>query len=365
MTALFDGVIGQERAVAQLRAAARSPVHAYLLVGPAGSGKRLAARSFAAALLCARGGCGDCRDCTLACAELHPDLVVVEPEGNFILAKQADEIIRQASLSPAEGARKVMLLAEFQRVHPQVGPKLLKTVEEPPASTFFVILAEDVPPELVTIASRAVRIDFGPVPEPHLVDALVAEGVDRATAETAAHASGGRADRARLLASDPGFAGRLETWQSVPARLDGTGAAAATLAAELRDLLADASTAPLEARHAAELDALQERADRYGERGAGRRDLDDRHKREVRRLRTDELRFGLAVLERAYRDVIATAPPAVARAALDAVAAIHEAAHELSERNPNEALLLQALLMRLSACEEARAGMPYSPTAPG
>ena len=112
----------------------------------------------------------------------------------------------------------MLLLTEFQRVHPQVGPKLLKTVEEPPASTFFVILAEDVPPELVTIASRAVRIDFGPVPEAHLVDALVAEGVEGATAETAARASGGRANRARLLASDPGFAGRLEAAQKAQVR---------------------------------------------------------------------------------------------------------------------------------------------------
>ena len=63
---LYDGVRGQERAVAQLRAAARAPVHAYLFVGPPGSGKRAAAQAFAASLLCREDGCGVCRACTLA-----------------------------------------------------------------------------------------------------------------------------------------------------------------------------------------------------------------------------------------------------------------------------------------------------------
>ena len=57
---VFDGVVGQEAAVAQLRAAVSAPVHAYLFVGPAGSGKETAARAFAAGLLCPYGGCGEC-----------------------------------------------------------------------------------------------------------------------------------------------------------------------------------------------------------------------------------------------------------------------------------------------------------------
>ena len=78
VAALFEGVVGQPTAVAQLRASARRPVHAYLLHGPPGSGKRAAARGFAAALLCPQGGCGTCSTCRRALAGTHPDLVVVD-----------------------------------------------------------------------------------------------------------------------------------------------------------------------------------------------------------------------------------------------------------------------------------------------
>src|SRR5436305_6012661 len=91
-SALYAGVIGQERAVEQLRAAARSPVHAYLLVGPPGAGKRPAARAFAAALLCHNGGCGECDVCRRVLGEVHPDVVVVEREGAYISVAQAREI---------------------------------------------------------------------------------------------------------------------------------------------------------------------------------------------------------------------------------------------------------------------------------
>src|SRR6516162_1857891 len=93
---LFAGVVGQERAVAQLAAAARSPVHAYLLVGPPGTGKRAAAQAFAAALLCPNGGDGTCESCRQALAGVHPDLVVVERAGAAISVPQAAEITRLA-----------------------------------------------------------------------------------------------------------------------------------------------------------------------------------------------------------------------------------------------------------------------------
>ena len=250
MSSVFDDVVGQERAVAHLRAAVTAPVHAYLVVGPPGSGKRTAAMAFAAGLLCPRGGCGQCDVCRRALAAVHPDLVVVERAGAFISIEQAREVRRLAMRSPNEGARKVL--------------------EDPPPSTVFVVLAEQVPPELVTIASRCVRVDFGPLSDAQVAQALIADGVEAAVAAEVAGVAGGRLDRARLLAHDPGFGARRETWRSVPARLDGTGAAVAAVAAELVDLLGSAGVAPLEARHAAELAALEERVVLTGERGAGR-----------------------------------------------------------------------------------------------
>jgi DNA polymerase-3 subunit delta' len=341
---VLDVVVGQERAVAQLRPAARAPVHAYLFVGPPGSGRRTAARAFAAALLCPQGGCGLCDICTRVLNEVHPDLVVVEREGAFITVAQAREIQRLALRTPNERPRKVLVLTDFHLVR-EAAPTLLKIVEEPPESTLFVILADHVPRELVTIASRCVRVDFAALAPSLIAAVLEAEGADPTVSADVAASAGGNLDRARLLASDPGFTARRAAWGAVPCRLDGTGATVALVAAELVELLAAAAVGPLEARQAAERAALEERVARSGERGAGRRDLADRHRRERRRLRTDELRFGLAVLSAAYRDALVegSADP---RACAEAVEVLRAASENLV-RNPSESLLLQALLVRL------------------
>jgi DNA polymerase-3 subunit delta' len=341
---VFTDLVGQARTVAELRSAAHAPVHAYLFVGPPGSGKTAAAVAFAGALLCPDGGCGSCDVCVRVKARVHPDLVVVEREGPSISVAQAREIQRLAMRTPNERPRKVLVLNDFHLVR-EAGPTLLKVIEEPPASTVFVILADHVPPELVTIASRCVRIELRALATADLVATLVADGVNEATAAEAASGAGGRLDRARLLASDPGFARRRAAWQAVPHRLDGTGAAVAVVAAELAELLSSAAVGPLEVRQAAEVAALAERVTRTGERGSGRKELADRHKRELRRLRTDELRYGLAVLSGAYRDAL-VAGTAASTACAAAVDALRVAAENLV-RNPNEALLLQALLLRL------------------
>jgi DNA polymerase-3 subunit delta' len=352
MTDVFDRVVGQDAALAQLRAAAARPVHAYLLAGPPGSGKRTAARAFAAALLCPNGGCGTCDVCTRVLADVHPDVVVVEREGASLSIDRAREVRRLAMRTPNEGERKVLVLADFHLVQ-EAASTLLKVIEEPPPSTVFVVLADHVPPELVTIASRCVRVDFGPLPASEIASALVDQGVPPAVAAQVAEAAGGRLDRARLLASDPGFAARRDAWRAVPGRLDGTGAAVAVVAAELAALLSSAAVEPLEALQAAERAELEERVQRTGERGAGRKEMTDRHKRELRRLRTDELRFGLATLAAAYRDALAS-PAADARACVLAVEAIQGTAEALA-RNPGELLLLQSLLLRLPPLRGDRA----------
>ena len=341
--AVLEGLIGQEQAARRLAAAAATPVHAYLFAGPPGSGKRDAARAFAAALLCPNGGDGTCDVCQRVLHGVHPDVVVVERSGPYITVDQAREIVRLAMRSPNEGHRKVLVLTDFHLVK-EAAPTLLKVIEEPPESTVFIVLADHIPVELETIASRCVRIDFRAIGRDELVDTLVAEGVDRANAEEAADAAAGRLDRARLLASDPDLAARREAWHSVPRRLDGTGAAVAVLAAELAQLISTAGVEPLHARHQAELEALEERASRYGDR-VNRKQVDEQHRRELRRLRMDELWFGLATLQQAYRDALVDGSGPTADC-LNAVDAIVEAAEAL-ERNPNETLLLQSLLLKL------------------
>ena len=340
---VWDALVGQSGVVAQLEAAARAPVHAYLLVGQPGAGARAAADAFAAALLCPHGGCGECRSCRLVAAGEHPDLVVHVPAGASLLRAEGEEIVRLASRTPVEGPRKVLVLTEMHKVS-VVAPMLLKTIEEPPESTIFVVLADFVPSELVTIASRCVTIAVPPLGTAILEQTLRDEGVEEPVAASAAQAAGGSLDRARLLASDPGLAARREQWAMVPRRLDGTGAAVSGLVDELRATV-EAAAAPLVAQQDAELVALEARVAEAGERGSGRRRLEEAHKRALRRHRADELRFGLATLAGRYGAALATEPGRVPEV-VAAVRAIDGAAEALV-RNPNEALLLQALFLRL------------------
>ena len=344
---LWAGVVGQPQAVAELVAAANNPVHAYLLVGPPGVGKAAAARAFAGALL--SDGLDEPaaqRARHLALAGTHPDLTEVERTGNTVVAAQAEEIVRIASLSPVEGNRKVLLLNDFHLIEAAAAPKLLKTIEEPPPGTVFVILAEDVPPDLVTIASRCVRIDFGPVPKEAITGVLIAEGVEAAVATEVSEAARGSLARARLLAVDPQISHRRQAWRAVPGGFDGTGATAAALVDELTEMI-DEAQLPLTDRQSVELEALAEREAETGTRGSGRRDLEARHKREARRHRNDELRFGLGELASVYRSQMATGEPAQVGAAVQALDHIVDAQRALL-RNPSETLLLQALFSRLS-----------------
>ena len=348
----FAVVTGQPDAVAQLRAATHNPVHAYLLVGPPGAGKRQAAMALAGELLAEaarRAGDGEAtaRHRRLARAEAHPDLTIIEREGPFITRDQARSVVTQSVRSPVEGARRVLVLTEFHLVV-DAAPVLLKAVEEPPPSTVFLILADEITPELVTIASRCVLIRFARLDPAVVVERLVAEGVAPDAARTAADAAGGDLRRARILAADPALGGRAALWASVPQRLDGTGAAAVALAAEVLAAL-DAAFTSIDERHQAEQAELTAREERYGARSTAKA-LEERQRRERRRFRSGELRFGLAVLARAYRDRLAeatTSGRSAAPAQLEPFAAIQQAAEAL-ERNPNEKLLLHRLFVRLA-----------------
>ena len=149
---IWRAVVGQPSAIALLSAAAKDPVHAYLFVGPPGCTKFEAARAFAG-LVVDPSGDADGRDARLARAGEHPDVREIHRVGAAIDKAQAEEVVRLAALSPVEGRRKVLILDEFHLLRPEGAARLLKTVEEPPPSTVFVIVADDVPHDLVTIAS--------------------------------------------------------------------------------------------------------------------------------------------------------------------------------------------------------------------
>ncbi len=354
---LWGEVVGQEAAVHQLRAAARSPVHAYLLVGPPGSGRRAAALAFAADLLA--DGLEEQaaeRARRLVAAHAHPSLVVQEPQGQKFLKDDATRIVggeltdrtRVEGMvwrKPPEGDRQVILLPQLVPADDSAFTKLLKAVEEPPPGAFFVIVATSVPTEMAAIASRCVRVEFSAVPESLLVDRLEAEGVPPETARVAAAGAGGSLSRARLLARDPAAASRRDAWYRAPDRLDGSGASAAATADELIEAI-DALLEPLAAMQGEEMESHLE-AFRRVEMEPRKGDLklmEARHKREQKKVRADELQSGLATLVARYRDELAGGGSA------ENFVAVADAVQRMCEAlvfNPNEGLQLRALLVGL------------------
>jgi DNA polymerase III subunit delta' len=299
--ALFAQVVGQDRAIAQLRRALARPVHGYLFVGPAGSSKESASLGFAAGLVCPNGGCGTCASCTRALRGVHPDITVLDRTGAAITVEEIREVTTRALRRPVEGVRQVLILDD---VHLAVrsAPALLKTLEEPPPKTVFVLTADDLVPGLATIASRCAIVHFAALSEGEVADWLVRRGVEPLHARLVAAGAAGDLQRAALLADDPDYLVRLARWRDAPAELDGTGATASITAETLLDSL-EAALEPLRRHHARELAGLEDEARARGERGLpGRKEILDRQQRAERRWRTDELRCGLAVLQRAYRD---------------------------------------------------------------
>jgi len=354
----WDRVVGQQRAVALLQRAAQRPVHAYLLVGPRGSGVEDAARCFAATLIAPE----DPRVWDLVQRGDHPDVVEIDPTGNQVLVADARELIREAHASPIELEHKVVVLLGADRLNDTAANALLKTLEEPPARTTVVLVAERADRLLGTIRSRCQRIDLDSLDEATVSAALALDttlpGDRRALV---ARLSGGRLDRARLLA---GRLGPLrDAFLDALDSLDGTGAAVERAVEMLLDVVAG-TVGALEARHGEELERLDAdlEAAGYPSRvvGARRRVLIERHKREHRRARSDAWIEGITAIESIYRDALAgpaapslnldrTPPRVHARSAVAALDACRTARAGLIEFNANETLTLERLLLHLPA----------------
>lgn len=354
----FSAVIGQARAVEVLRRAALRPVHAYLLVGGRGSGAEDAARAFAAVLV----GADDDR----AQRRAHPDVVEFEPVATAYSVDEVREgIIPEVHRSPIEGERKVVIVLDAERLRGSPGSggapasALLKTLEEPPARA-VLLLVTSAPGELLdTVRSRCQQVDLAALDLATLRAALERDGIDPERAALAAGLAGGQMARARLLAGR--YAQLRDTFSLAPARLDGSGAAAVTVAEDLAGAVQDAATG-LRATHDDEVTALDVEIERagYPPRAAQAltRRLRERHKREDRRARTEALHEGITALESMYRDALAagsspmnsdravlTVTPLGAADALDACAEARRA----FEFNPNEGLLLERLMLHLPA----------------
>lgn len=359
-------LVGQDRALVQLRRAVERPVHAYLLVGPRGSGAEDAARLLAAGLV---AGPDDRRALDLVRRGMHPDVVEFEPEGVSYRVKEdvREGIIPESLRSPVEAERKVVVIHDADRLSANravAANALLKTIEEPPPRT-VMILVTAAPADLPeTVRSRCQRIDLAPLSTATVESALVTDGVPADVAHRAATRSGGQLGRARALAGPDREL--VDAFVAAARSLDGHAGTAVAVAASLAERIDAAATALKDAHaEAAEALAAELAAAGYPDRSAAalRNRLAERHKREQTAVRRRALAEGITALESCYRDALAGAAaparnpdgsvpeigPAAAAAAVDAC----RAARASLTRNPNAALCLEALLVALPAARSA------------
>jgi DNA polymerase III subunit delta' len=355
--AIWDRVVGQERAVMSLQRAAERPSHAYLLVGPRGSGAEEAARCFAAALVAADG---DDRSVDLVLRGMHPDVIEIDPPANQIRIEDAQAIVDEVYRSPVEGARKVLLVFDAERLNDVAANRLLKTLEEPPPSACIVLVTAGADQLFATIRSRCQRIDFGSLDASTIARALEPTGASADRIALLARLAGGRLDRARALAGRVGIV--RDAFVTAAASLDCLGGAVAEQCDRVEDAMEQA-LADLEAAQAAEVAELAAELERggYDPRAASarRKRMEERQRREHRRARFVLIVEGITALESVYRDVLAgpNASPLNAdrprvdvdpRAAAHAIDACRDA-RQAFEFNPNEGLLLERLLFHLPA----------------
>ena len=170
----FKDILGHQRPITLLQRAMKNEkvVNSYLFLGSEGIGKKVVALQFAKALNClgeeAEKGdaCDHCSSCKKIDHGLHPDVLLIEPEGQNIKVDQVRQLQRDLAYRPYEGKRRVCILTAADRMAPNMSNILLKTLEEPPLHTVIVLLANNSRLILPTILSRCQSIRFNPLPFP-------------------------------------------------------------------------------------------------------------------------------------------------------------------------------------------------------
>jgi DNA polymerase III subunit delta' len=319
---VWDDLVGQEPLIAALKdsvAAASSTLrgersagmtHAWLFTGPPGSGRSNAAKAFAAALLCDDGGCGDCLACRTALAGSHADVTHVVTDQSQHRVDDIREIVRLAALAPAGRRWQVVVIEDADRLNDRSADALLKSIEEPPPRTVWLLCAPTAEDVVATIRSRCRSLVLRTPSTQAVAQHLVArDGVPESVAVFAARASQGHIGRARALALDEATRNRRREVLRVPSQLTDLGTCVATAAGLVEAATAEAGprAEALDTRELADLEA----AFGVGSRGAratgfapAQRDLQRAQKQRVKRFVRDAIDRCLLDIASFYRDVL-------------------------------------------------------------
>ena len=353
---IWRDVIGQPQTVAALQRAVGHPAsmtHAWLFTGPPGSGRSVAARAFAGALLCPSGGCGECRECRTALDGTHTDVDVLATEALSIGVAETRELVQLAGRAPSVGRYRVILVEDADRLTEQSGNALLKALEEPTPRTVWLLCAPSLEDVLITVRSRSrhVRLRTPPVEE---VAALLQrrDGIDPGMATYAARAAQSHIGLAKRLATDEGARIRRRDTLAMAARIRGVSDAVGA-AADLLQIAEQERDRTLEAR------AAQEKARLLETLGAdpGARTQPPHIRAQISSLekeqKTRATRFTRDMIDRALVDLMSVYRDALVLHAGTPVALVNEDARPIVEEVAR-AFTAEGLLLAIEEIATAR-----------
>jgi DNA polymerase-3 subunit delta' len=284
--------------------------HAWLFTGPPGSGRSQLALAFAAALLCAQGGCGVCNSCQMIQNRNHPDVQVLNTERVLISVDEVTEFIEKSIQMPAIGRFRIMVIEDADRMSERTSNLLLKSLEEPPKGTIWMICAPSEADLLPTIRSRVRRVQLK-VPTVDAVAQLLVEkyGIAFDLAQSSAAQAQSHVGMARRLATNAGARDRRS--QALKSVLSITDIPSAMYVSETLAKLAESDGAQLTAEQdeaerkelLISLGVSEESKLNPSSRAAIRR-LEEAQKKRATRSKRDGLDRVLIDLMGLYRDVL-------------------------------------------------------------
>ncbi len=211
----WKNIIGNADKLAQLKkfVAEKNFPHAVLFAGVEGIGKRKIAEICAASLICENPidgePCGTCESCKLMAAKSHPDFYVVEPEetktARTIKIDQIRDLQREAFLRPIQAERRVVIIDGAEFMNKAAANCILKTLEEPPSQTIFILLTANRAGLLLTIRSRCMTINFEKLTPAQIQKSLKIYGIDDAKSQKLSVISDGSLGRALTLENSGGY----------------------------------------------------------------------------------------------------------------------------------------------------------------
>lgn len=312
---VWETLVGQRPVIETLQQVAdgRGMSHAFLFVGPPGSGRSNAAVALAAALQCEQQGCGTCHSCSTVLAGSHADVSVVRTQKLSIGVDEVRELVRAAALSPVGNGWQVLIVEDADRLTDQACNALLKSIEEPSPRTVWILCAPTVEDVLQTIRSRCRLISLS-TPSTSDVSGFLqrVDGVPAELATYAARASQGHIGRARALAREESTRARRHQVVALPVRLTGLGQsmdAASEIHAMAKEE-AEEITQVLDAREKEDLNAsfgVVERGRRPREYGPALAALEKSQRTRAKRRVLDVVDRCLMDLVSVYRDAIVLA----------------------------------------------------------